>query len=412
MRITMRMAAALGAFLSAGFLYAGAQCRLVGTVTDTAGAPIEGAAIVITTPKLGTFKLTLKTDGKGKYSTIMNDCTMPYHVSIEKEGFVTYGEDKKIPINDMGTVDAKLASASAAKAPAPGAAHAAAAAPSGSEQAVVAFNAGVEAVNAGDKAGAEAKFLEAVEKNPDLPNGWAALSTLAYEKKDWAKAVEYGEKAVDLDPTLTNLYPMLAEAAKNSGDKKAAAEWSAKYAEANPGIARDPLQQGNRGLQQGQDEGSRGGADQGRGGEARFRERAVLPGNVGVQPEPQGAREGAPREVSRARAQRQGSRRPPRRSSRRLSSRGGARRPAPRTRPTSSGSRPPSALALEAANQAERPVQQGVPRRRRSFSATARTATRPILDELEVVGDLHDGLLCSNRRATPRRPQAACISMT
>lgn len=234
MRITMRMAAALGAFLSAGFLYAGAQCRLVGTVTDTAGAPVEGAAIVITTPKLGTFKMTLKTDGKGKYSTIMNDCTMPYHVSIEKEGFVTYGEDKKIPINDMGTVDAKLASASAAKAPAPGAAHAAAAAPSGSEQAVVAFNAGVEAVNAGDKAGAEAKFLEAVKHNPDLPNGWAALSTLAYEKKDWAKAVEYGEKAVDLDPTLTNLYPMLAEAAKNSGDKKAAADWSAKYAEANP----------------------------------------------------------------------------------------------------------------------------------------------------------------------------------
>ena len=233
MKITMRMAAALGAFLSAGFLHAGAQCRLVGTVTDTAGAPIEGAAIVITTPKLGTFKFTLKTDAKGKYSTIMNDCTMPYHVSVEKEGYVSYGEDKKIPINDMGTVDAKLASASAAKA-APGAAHAAAPAPSGSEQAVVAFNAGVEAVNAGDKAGAEAKFLEAVKKNPDLPNGWAALSSLAYEKKDWAKTVEYGEKAVDLDPTLTNLYPMLAEAAKNMGDKKGAADWTAKYAEANP----------------------------------------------------------------------------------------------------------------------------------------------------------------------------------
>ena len=232
MRITMRVAAALGAFLSAGFLYAGAQCRLMGTVTDTAGAPIEGAAIVVTTPKLGTFKLTIKTDGKGKYSTIMNDCTMPYHVSIEKEGYVTYGEDKTLPINDMGTVDAKLAKAGEGKA-APGAPVAAPAA-SGSEQAVLAFNAGVEAVNAGDKAGAEAKFLEAVKKNPDLPNGWAALSALAYEKKDWAKTVEYGEKAVDLDPTLTNLYPMLAEASKNAGDKKGAADWAAKYAEANP----------------------------------------------------------------------------------------------------------------------------------------------------------------------------------
>ena len=232
MRITMRMAAALGAFLSAGFLYAGAQCRLMGTVTDSAGAPIEGAAIVITTPKFGLFKLTLKTDGKGKYSTIINDCTMPYHVSIEKEGYVTFGEDKKIPINDLGTVDAKLLKTSEGKSAR--AAPVAAAAPSGSEQAVLAFNAGVEAVNAGDKAGAEAKFLEAVKKNPDLPNGWAALSSLAYEKKDWAKTVEYGEKAVDLDPTLTNLYPMLADASKNMGDKKGAADWAAKYAEANP----------------------------------------------------------------------------------------------------------------------------------------------------------------------------------
>ena len=105
---------------------------------------------------------------------------------------------------------------------------------SGSELAVLAFNAGVEAMNAGDKTAAEAKFLEAVKKNPDLPAGWQALSSLAYEKKDWAKAVEYGEKAVDLDPSLTNLYPMLAEASKALGDKKGAADWSARYAEANP----------------------------------------------------------------------------------------------------------------------------------------------------------------------------------
>ena len=163
MRITMRMAAALGAFLSAGFLYAGAQCRLVGTVTDTAGAPIEGAAIVITTPKLGTFKLTLKTDGKGKYSTIMNDCTMPYHVSIEKEGFVTVRARTRRSRSTTWARSTRSWPARPRPRPAPGAAHAAAAAPSGSEQAVVAFNAGVEAVNAGDKAGAEAKFLEAVK---------------------------------------------------------------------------------------------------------------------------------------------------------------------------------------------------------------------------------------------------------
>jgi Tfp pilus assembly protein PilF len=233
MRIAMRMGAALTGFLAAGFLHAGAQCRLLGSVTDSAGAPVDGVSIVITTPKLGTFKQNIKTDSKGKYSTILNDCTMPYHVVFEKDGFVSSSEDKKIPINDMGTIDVKLMKVSEVKA-APGAASAAAPAASGSEQAVLAFNAGVEAVNAGDKTAAEAKFQEAVKKNPDLPAGWAALSTLAYEKKDWAKAVEYGGKAVDLDPTLTNLFPMLAEASKAMGDKKAAADWSARYAEANP----------------------------------------------------------------------------------------------------------------------------------------------------------------------------------
>jgi tetratricopeptide (TPR) repeat protein len=232
MKNTMRMAAALVAFLAPALLHAGAQCRLLGTVTDSSGAPVDGVTITVTTPSLGTFKQTLKTDAKGKYSIVLNDCTMPYHVAFEKDGFAKAGEDKKIPINDQGVVDMKLLKTTEVKA-APGAAPAAAA-PSSTDQAVMAFNLGVDAMNQGDKATAEAKFQEAVKKNPDLPAGWQALTSLAYEKKDWAKTIEYGEKAVDLDPTLTNLYPMLADAARQSGDKKAAADWSAKYAEANP----------------------------------------------------------------------------------------------------------------------------------------------------------------------------------
>jgi tetratricopeptide (TPR) repeat protein len=233
MNIKVRMAAALGAFLTAGFLHAGAQCRLLGTVTDSAGVPIEAVAVIVTTPSLTTFKLTNKTDAKGRYSMVLNDCTMPYRVTFEKDGFVSASEDKKIPINDQGTVDMKLLKTSESKA-VRGAPGAPAPAPSGNEQAVLAFNAGVDAMNAGDKATAETKFLESAKKNPDLPAAWQALTNLAFEKKDWAKTLEYGQKALDLDPTLTNFYPILAEAAKATGDKKAAAEWTARYAEANP----------------------------------------------------------------------------------------------------------------------------------------------------------------------------------
>jgi len=233
MKTTMRWSAAAAAFLAAASLYADpAECRLLGTVTDSSGAPIEGVNLTITTPSLKIFKMTQKTDARGKYSLVLQDCTMPYHVTFEKEGFVTASEDKKVPINAQGTLDMTLKKPSEAK-PAPGAAPIAPA-KSSSDVAIETFNQGAEANNKGDKATAEAKFLEAVKKNPDLSAGWNALTVLAFEKKDWAKTLEYGGKAVDLDPSQTDLYSMMAEAARQTGDKKAAAEWTAKYAEANP----------------------------------------------------------------------------------------------------------------------------------------------------------------------------------
>ena len=228
---TIRALAALTAFGIASFVLAGAQARLKGKVTDASGNPVDGATITATTPNLRLFKVTLKSDKKGDYGTILNDATIPYHLKFEKDGFVPMEVDKKVPVGDVGVVDAKLQSTTQA------AAHAAAAAPaalSPTDQAALKFNEGVDLLNAGNKPGAEAKFLEAVGKNPDLPQGWQALTTLAYEKKDWGKTLEYGQKAVELDPSLTQIYGVLASAAQQSGDKKAAAEWQAKFETANP----------------------------------------------------------------------------------------------------------------------------------------------------------------------------------
>jgi tetratricopeptide (TPR) repeat protein len=229
MRKATRALTALAAFGLASLLFAGAQARLRGRVTDSSGKPLEGAVVTITTPNLRTFKMTLKSDKKGDWGTILNDATMPYHVRIEKEGFAPLESDKKVPVGDVGVVDAALASVSEA-----GAAAAAAAPPSPADQAAITFNEGVDLLSAGNKTAAEAKFLEAVRKNPDLPQGWQALTTLAHEKKEWAKTLEYGQKAIDLDPSLTQLYGVMASAAEQSGDKKAAAEWQAKFEQANP----------------------------------------------------------------------------------------------------------------------------------------------------------------------------------
>ncbi len=224
---------ALAAFLWAGPLLAGSQCRITGTVTDSSGAALDGVTVVVTTPNMTTFRIAMKSNPKGQWGLLLNDCTLTYHVTFQKEGFVAVGIDRKVPVNDAAFVDMKLSKASESKGGSspstPGAPG-----PSSNEQAVLSFNSGVEAIQRGDKAAAEERFLEAVKKNPDLPAGWQALAQLAYDRKDWAKAVEYGRKAVDLDPSLTSLYPLLADASKASGDTKGAAEWSARDAEANP----------------------------------------------------------------------------------------------------------------------------------------------------------------------------------
>ena len=142
MKITIRALAASAAFFAAAFAQGGAQCRLQGTITDSAGNPIDGASVTITTPSMTSFKLNLKADAKGHYTTIIQDCTLPYHVKIEKEGYAPQEGDKKIPIGEQATLDMKLAKTSELQAKAQAAAPKA----SPNEEAVLAFNAGVEAL--------------------------------------------------------------------------------------------------------------------------------------------------------------------------------------------------------------------------------------------------------------------------
>lgn len=234
MKTVLRLTAAFALFLAAFAAVAGTQGRVTGKVTDSAGNPLDGVAITITTSSIRNFKLTTKSGKDGRYGSIVNDATLMYHVRFEKDGFVPAELEKKFSTTDITTVDQKLFKAGEAGAPARPGAAAAPAAPSANDQAAIAYNAAVDLMNAGDKAGAEAKFHEAVVKNPDLPQGWQALTTIAYDKKDWPKVIEYGQKATDLDPTLSSLYGMMADAATKSGDKAKAAEFHKRYEEANP----------------------------------------------------------------------------------------------------------------------------------------------------------------------------------
>ncbi|HKF42192.1 MAG TPA: tetratricopeptide repeat protein [Thermoanaerobaculia bacterium] len=235
MKTLTRILAPLAILFAALPAHAGTQGRGTGKVVDSAGAPVEGVTLTITTPAIHTLKLNVTTKKDGSYGFIVNDATLFYDVKFEKEGYAPINLSKqKFSTVDIVTLPTqtmlKTSEAPAAKA---GGGQAAPPPPSSSEQATIAYNEAVDALNAGNKSVGEAKLKEAVAKNPDLPQAWNALAVVAYENKDWAHALEYGQKAVDLDPSMTQLYGMLTDAAEKGGDKKAAAEWRKKYEEVN-----------------------------------------------------------------------------------------------------------------------------------------------------------------------------------
>jgi predicted Zn-dependent protease len=235
MKTLFGILAALALVLLAAPAYAGIQGRANGKVVDSAGNPVEGVTLTVTTPSIRNFKLSVTTKKDGSYGFIVNDATLLYDVKFEKEGYrpIGLGKQKLSTIEVTNIPSQTMLKTSEAPAGAAGAVAAQQAPPSASEAAAVSYNAAVDLLNAGDKAGAEAKLKEAVAKNPDLPQAWNALATVAYENKDYAHALEYGQKALDLDPAATGLYGMMTDSAEKSGNKQAAAEWRKKYEEAN-----------------------------------------------------------------------------------------------------------------------------------------------------------------------------------
>ena len=222
------LSAALIAILIAvsGIALAGPQARIVGTVTNAKGGPIEGATITITTPAFGKFKVVLTSDKDGKWGTIFNDSTIAYDYLVEAKGYIPIKQNKKVGIGSEGTLDVQLLTADQAV-------------EKGLVKEVVdpytlAFNGAVEKFQAGDLDGAIEGAKKAIELGPTKAGAYDMATKVAAAKKDWALAAEWGEKALALEPDNSSLFGVLMEAYKEKGDKAKAAEYEKKFIAANP----------------------------------------------------------------------------------------------------------------------------------------------------------------------------------
>jgi protein O-GlcNAc transferase len=93
---------------------------------------------------------------------------------------------------------------------------------------VVAYNEGAALANEGKIAEAIAKMEEAVTAKPDLTAGYEALAKLYLRTKNYDKAIDRANKALDIDTDNQDMFGILADSYTAKGDKAKAAEYRKK----------------------------------------------------------------------------------------------------------------------------------------------------------------------------------------
>lgn len=218
MRRSLALALLVLAFAATNAFAVG-EGRLTGKVIDAVTKkPIPNVVIQIEATEQKNFKDTAKANQAGEFAIFLLDATIKYKFTLSADGYVPYSEVIKLSVGTTTKKDFQLAKVG----------DAAPASKGKADPAVEAYNAGAALANAGDHAGAVAKFEEAVKANPDLTAAWMALAKVSVKTREWAKAIEAANKALEVDSEDTDMYAVLAQAYGATGDKAKAAEAQAK----------------------------------------------------------------------------------------------------------------------------------------------------------------------------------------
>ncbi len=220
---------AVGAVLLAATAtcFAGRGARVSGHVKDTAGKPIPTAVVTVTTPEMTDFKKVIKVDARGAYHFLLLDATRHYKFHVEAPGYQAMEEPFKVPAGSTDNVfDFTLKTIQEAQQEAQAKVL--------EEPGFKEFREGKELLDKGDKAGAAAKFREAVKLKPDLVQGWSALATLAYELGDYRQALDDAQKCLELDDEVVQCLAVAANSCKALGKTEKAKEYLERYQKLNP----------------------------------------------------------------------------------------------------------------------------------------------------------------------------------
>jgi len=186
--------------------------RLVGRVLDPDGNPIQGVTVTATSSQVKDFFEVETTDEKGVFKVDFERLYVMYQFKFEKAGYQTLQTEQSWSLEGTARHDYFLT---------PGKTPTGAEGPpaSTSSPAIEAFNAGVKAFEDKDYAKAQALFEEALGHDPELRQGWGALSVVYLEQGQYQEAAEAAEKALALGSTSEMVLRSRWEAYRNLGDE-------------------------------------------------------------------------------------------------------------------------------------------------------------------------------------------------
>lgn len=235
MRRQIRMAMWVATILASIPVQIGAQGisgRLVLTIEDTDGNPVQGVSVSATCDELPQFKQKSLTSKKGRVTLAFGDATKIYDLKIEYEGHVTMDIPFKPEIRKVRSETVTLIPTRGPAAPDEGTGVDSQTVYTGVEKV---FNEGVEALQAGDYQTAKERFLKAQSMDPKMNMVHSALGTVYLELGDPQSAIASANTLLASEPDNPRGYRLLYEANQAIGDEQGAEQALKRLAQLDSG---------------------------------------------------------------------------------------------------------------------------------------------------------------------------------
>ncbi len=222
--VTLMLIAGAIAPLTAG---AASQARIAGTVVDSAGQPIQGATVLVSSRESAGFKKVLESDAAGRFKILLLDATLTYQFSADAPGFT--GAEMDVKVN-VGTMDNEITLQLISEQESAAAERNAILEQPGYKE----YNEGREFARAGDLEQARAKYAAAVAAMPDLAPAWAGLAEVDFDNGSFQSALDNAVACLEHDDENNKCLAIAANASSELGDMEANQRFVDRYRDLNP----------------------------------------------------------------------------------------------------------------------------------------------------------------------------------